>query len=70
MEQDAKSVIQYRRSRYKISNEMLGVQDTFKLDYQGRQKYGFADVLRAVDRRIGKEKRKPYIVKLYARRTK
>ena len=34
---------------------------TVKFD---RDKYGFVDVLRAVDRRIGKEKRKPYIEKM------
>ena len=29
-----------------------------------KDKYGFVDVLRAVDRRIGNEKRKPYVDKL------
>jgi len=32
-------------------------------------KYGFVDVLRAVDRRIGNEKRKTYIDKLKGRVT-
>jgi len=65
----------YMRSQYKwIGNTIRAYihtprTDLLTVDFT-EDNYGLVDIFRAVDRRIGKEKRKPYIEALYRNETR